>query len=182
MANYKKKIEMHMQKNILEKLNAFAGMSACAGIQNKPDEAVKMAINHYGNGDNPVRRPWLDYATGSGDKMKYFERKFLYSIGRAIKGSTPNITKERFRYDRSLGHEVSVGRYAEAGKLFGQGKWQSAHAALKLIADKMAENQKRAIDYVSFAPNKQSTVDKKGFSWPLVDTKKSYKSIKGWVE
>lgn len=183
MSDHKKKIQVHLQQKLLEQLNDFAGMSACAGIKNKPDEAVKMAINHFGNGENPVRRPWLDYATGSGDNMKNYERRLWWTIYRTLKDSSPTRAVRRdIKYEIYQGTRYIKNWGSIEGRLFDSGAG-TARRALKEIAEKMAANQKKSIDDMStFEPNKPSTIKRKGSAQPLVWTKKSYESIKGWIE
>lgn len=183
MSNHKKQIQVHLQQKLIEQLNDFASMSACAGIKNKPDEAVKMAINHFGNGDNPVRRPWLDYATGSGDNMKNYERRLWWTIYRSLKDSSHTHQGKIERKFRDYsGVTTTTEKITVSGRLFDSGAG-TARRALKEIAEKMAANQKKSIDDMStFEPNKPSTIKRKGSAQPLVWTKKSYESIKGWVE
>lgn len=183
MPDYKKQIQVHLQEKLFAQLNDFASMSACAGIKNNETCAVKMAINHFGNGDNPVRRPWLDYATGSGDNMKNYERRLWWTVYRSLKDSSPTrqVKRERSFRDYS-GVTTTTENITVSGRLFDSGAG-TARRALKAIAEKMAANQKKSIDDMStFEPNKPSTIKRKGGAQPLVWTKESYNSIKGWVE
>lgn len=50
------------------------------------------------------------------------------------------------------------------------------------IAKKMANNIKTAIDYSDYPRNAPSTIAKKGFDHPLVETGKMYSKIKGRVK
>lgn len=180
MKPYEAKISVHVQKTILEKLQKFANTSACAGIRNNKDVAMKMATNHYGGGYVPAR-PWLDAATGDDHTNEHFMYEYEKELRKTLRGkisSSSPVSVES--YTTSQGTTSSE---VYPGRLFGKsGYAQQGSYVMRQIAKTMARNQTDFIANGLMMPNAESTVAKKGFNKPLVETMESFKSIEGWIE
>lgn len=180
MKPYEVKIKVHVQKSILGKLQKFANMSACAGIRNNKEVALKMATNHYGGGHVPAR-PWLDAATGDDHTGEHFMYMYEKELRKALRGKISSSTPVSVEsYTTSQGTTSSE---VYPGRLFGKGGYsQQGEYVIRTIAKTMAHNQTDFIANGLMMPNTESTVRKKGFNKPLVDTMESFKSIEWWVE
>lgn len=180
---YEKKIAVHVQKTMFNKLRAFEQMAACAGIRNNGDVAKRMAINHYG-GPNLPARPWLDAAHGDDHTGEHFMSKYDKELRKAISGMISSSTPTQLLVEeRNVDGHTVTRKEVTSGRLFGKSGYAAqGESVMRALALQMAKNQTDFIANGLMEPNKDSTVAKKGFNKPLVWTMEAFKSIEGWVE
>lgn len=179
MIPYEKKIRVHLQKRLLDKLLDFSNTSACAGIKGDSETVNKMAINNFGSASNNIpARPWVEAATGSDELQAHYGYELIRAIKRArLSDSSP--ARVQVSTNR-IGEEIKT---PTSEKLFSRaGYGKQGTRIMRELANVMARNQ---VDYINrhlATANAESTIRKKGFDKPLVETGKSVKSIRGWTE
>lgn len=163
-------------------------LSACAGIRGKPKQARKARGNHYG-----------EFETRDGAVYAVPVRRFIWA-------ATHNMNNNFGPYAEEIEEILSKGihdttrpqKTAEGLDESGEVKRENVESAIPLfagrrgplglmekIAKQMEINQFNAIETKNIdgpRQNKPSTIKRKGFDHPLVDTGEMQMSIEGWVE
>lgn len=194
-----KKFTAALDERMRTQLADFASHSACAGIRNDYDSASKARENHHGSFSKNV--PARRFITTSTSNVK----------GLDLGGELKSAIKEALGTAKEAGTEtknvvwkgeglrgtdlIAPEKVYSRGALFGQsstGEQRGPIRVLRKIAQQIAENQKMIITERAYEStvaggedpvhNAPRVAKAKGFDWPLVDSGKMFKAIKGWVE
>lgn len=187
-SSFSRKLSMAANYQLGRELAEFAGLAACAGIQGAAKQARKARGNHYGEFMTvdgvtygvPVRQ-YVWAATRDRVAAKYGEeiKKLI------IKGINENPTPHKQVTDFLPGTPVRrvVPGTAEHGRPVFAGR-NGYRGLLAKIAKEMEINQFNAIEEVNIIGDKEnaeSTIKRKGFDHPLVDSGDMQMAIKSWV-
>ena len=174
--------------------------SACAGLRNAGDKyengytlAQIAKINHYGaiitREDKSWKLPAREFvtaATREDTPMAEYTKELRKAIVEQIREASPRHY-EHWTTTTSAGTEIPHTRAVQARPFGGElGKHHGPYQIMQAIAAAMAENQRTAIykhDFPSGASsNAESTVEQKGFDFPLLKSGKLLTRIESWVE
>lgn len=180
--SFSKKIETLWNKQLGTQIRKFENTFACAGIQDDPDNAKKARINHYGCPEKNIpARQFIWAATrdlGMGQYSNEIKKIILKGIHDKPSPRSQTTTWENVgTYDKPKWIQ-KASNIQHGTPLTTEGFWHR-------LSQKMAQNQKDAILSYNFKgkrDNADSTIKKKGFNHPLVDTYEMVDSIKGWEE
>ena len=197
-SSFSKKLEISVSKQLGRELARFSQLCACAGIRRSAKQARKARGNHYG-----------EFTTDSGKTYWVPPRQFVWAATRDRQGASyseeikriiikgihdnpkPHTQKSGWESVETI-NEVTglkttkfkqVAANAEHGTPVFAGR-NGYEGFLKKIADQMATNQYNAIEtrnIVGRKHNAESTIKKKGFDQPLVDSGEMEAAIEGWV-
>lgn len=194
------KLETVFDAKIKAAYKSLTNTSACAGLRNAGDKykngytlAQIAKINHYGaiitREDKSWKLPPREFVTaatrGDTDLAEYMT-ELRKAIVEQIREAEPRHY-EHWTTTTSAGTETSHTRAVQARPFGGElGKHHGPFQIMQAIAAAMAENQRTAIykhDFPSGASsNAESTVEQKGFDFPLVKSGKLITRIDSWVE
>lgn len=190
MGRLAKAFESVLVTNLTERIGRelvrFQSGSACAGITGDSELQYKARINHYG---------------GTVRKTKAVQRQFSHlesvAVGviperHFIDEAIPKDTQSMQSFEDEVAKILSGGKgrtyntdsggmaYTSGQATFA-GERRGAYRVLRKIANEMANNQIQALLLVQ-PPNAESTVKRKGFNSPLVETGALCYGIRHWVE
>ena len=193
------KLETVFDAKIKAAYKSLTNTSACAGLRNAGDKyknytlAQIAKINHYGAIITREDKSWVlpprEFVTaatrGDTDLAEYMT-ELRKAIVEQIREATPRHY-EHWSTPTSEGTEYSYTRDVQSRPFGGElGKHHGPFQIMQAIAAAMAENQRTAIykhDFPSGASsNAESTVEQKGFDFPLVKSGKLLTRIDSWVE
>lgn len=194
------KLETVFDAKIKAAYKSLTNTSACAGLRNAGDKykngytlAQIAKINHYGaiitREDKSWKLPPREFVTaatrGDTDVAEYMT-ELRKAIVEQIREATPRHY-EHWSTTTSEGTTMEHTRDVQARPFGGElGKHHGPFQIMQAIAAVMAENQRTAIykhDFPSGASsNAESTVEQKGFDFPLVKSGKLITRIDSWVE
>lgn len=185
-SSFKTKFELVLDSRMGKALAQMENMSACAGIRNDPVNAFKARVNHYGG--TITRRDTHLENVGT----TRYGRAHLRSVRQETEIRIPErhfidvpLEKDRwiFRwFEERVAEVLSGGRMRNiAAESTSIGLKGGVKRDLAEIGKKLAEAQIEAIMEVQ-PDNAESTIKKKGFNAPLIETYAMINSIKGWQE
>lgn len=195
--SFTQKYTAALDSKMKAQLADFANHSACAGILQNKNAAMKARVNHHGAFRTcvPARRFITAATMNVGDVAMANELKqaIREAVGRPTQRS---VTKEEVAYRGGRQGDLTQTITRDVrGNVFGRGELgeqRGPQRVLYKIAQKLAQNQRTAISERAYAPgptngnnpahNSPPVAKHKGFDWPLVDTGEMYSAIKGWVE
>lgn len=186
---FQAKINAAFSAKISAALDRIAGMSACAGIKNNPESAIKARLNHYGSFAMriPARR-WVDMAE-------------IYTAHSEEGAMLQDLVKSMLKADTGPGYkrkiEILEDLYSTSTRYHDViatpfTKGTGAARFMQTVAEGMKAVQESAILNTEFRAgpshggdpyhNAPRTIRLKGFDWPMVNTGAMVSSIKAWVE
>lgn len=186
---FQAKINAAVSAKINAALERVAGMSACAGIRDNLESAIKARLNHYGSFTMhiPARR-WVDMAE-------------IYTAHSEEGAMLQDLVKSMLKADTGPGYkrttEVVEGKYRTDTRYYDViatpfAKGIGPARFMQTIAEGMKAVQESAILNTEFragpsyggdpSHNAPRTIRLKGFDWPLVHTGAMASSIQAWVE
>ena len=185
-SSFKTKFELALDSRMGKALAQMENMSACAGIRDDEINAFKARVNHYGGtitrrdthlekvGTTHYGRPHLK-AVKLNTEIRIPERHFI---------DVP-LEKDRWIFkwfEERVAEVLSGGRIRHiAAESTSIGLKGGIKRDLTEIGKKLAEAQIEAL--VEAQPdNAESTIKRKGFNAPLIQTYALMNSIKGWYE
>ena len=193
------KLETVFDAKIKAAYKSLTNTSACAGLRNAGDKyknytlAQIAKINHYGAIITREDKSWVlpprEFVTaatrGDTDLAEYMT-ELRKAIVEQIREATPRHY-EHWSTPTSEGTEYSYTRDVQSRPFGGElGKHHGPFQIMQAIAAAMAENQRTAIYKHDFpagaSSNAESTVEQKGFDFPLVKSGKLLTRIDSWVE
>lgn len=185
-SSFKTKFEVALDSRMGKALAQMEGMCACAGIRDDEINAFKARINHYGGswttrdthlekiGTTRYGRPHLK-SVKQDTVIRIPERHFI---------DVP-LEKDRwiFRwFEERVAEVLSGGRIRHiAAESTSIGQKGGVKRDLAEIGKKLAEAQIEALTEAQ-PDNAESTIKRKGFNAPLIETYALMNSIKGWHE
>ena len=195
-----RKLETVFDAKIKAAYESLTNTSACAGLRKAGDKykngytlAQIAKINHYGaiitREDKSWKLPPREFvtaATREDTPMAEYTKELRKAIVEQVREATPRHY-EHWTTTTSAGTETSHTRAVQARPFGGElGKHHGPYQIMQAIAAVMAENQRTAIykhDFPSGASsNAESTVEQKGFDFPLLKSGKLLTRIESWVE
>jgi hypothetical protein len=189
-SSFSRKMVIAANRQLGRELAEFAGLCACAGIQNAPKQARKARGNHYG-----------EFMTEDGSTYYVPPRKYIWAATRNIGGAgygeeikriivkgindnpTPHTQKTITEWDKDAGGYKQVAVGAKHGTPVFAGR-NGYRGLLAKIAKQMEINQFNAIEEVNIIGKKHNaeiTKKIKGFDHPLVNTGEMQMAITSWV-
>ena len=194
------KLETVFDAKIKAAYKSLTNTSACAGLRDAGDEydngytlAQIAKINHYGaiitREDKSWKLPPREFVTaatrGDTDLAEYMT-ELRKAIVEQIREATPRHY-EHWSTTTGVGTTLEHTRDVQSRPFGGElGKHHGPFQIMQAIAAAMAENQRTAIDKHDFpsgaSSNAESTVEQKGFDFPLVKSGKLLTRIDSWVE
>ena len=193
------KLETVFDAKIKAAYKSLTNTSACAGLRNAGDKyknytlAQIAKINHYGAIITRDEKSWklpprefVTAATRGDTDLAEYMTELRKAIVEQIREATPRHY-EHWTTTTSEGTEISHTRDVQSRPFDGElGTHHGPFQIMQAIAAAMAENQRTAIykhDFPSGASsNAESTVEQKGFDFPLVKSGKLLTRIDSWVE
>ena len=185
-SSFKTKFELALDSRMGKALSEMEGMAACAGIRNDPENAYKARINHYG-GTWSHRSSKLEV-----EGVTRYNRPHVHSVRTNVTIKIPprhfiDVPLEKDRwifgvFEKEVAEALSGGRLrnipAETTSI---GQKGGVRRTLLEIGKRLADAQIEAITEAT-PPNADSTVKRKGFDAPLIETYDMMNSIRGWRE
>ena len=187
-ASFSKKVEGFMSNRLREEVDTINRLSACAGIRRKPKQARKARGNHYG-----------EFVTEDGATYQVPVRQFIQAATHNMNNNFGPYAEdikeiiEKGIHDTTRPQKTALGT-DEHGNVISENV-QSAIplfagrkgplGLMEKIAKQMEINQFNAIEELNIVgpkSNKPSTVKRKGFDHPLVNTGEMQMAIESWVE
>lgn len=159
------------------------GLVACAGIYGNPEAAFEARVNHYGRYTKdayvPARPVITRAVSGGGDNARRMAELIKSRIVAARPESRPEYTRRS-----SSGETYVVASHTRSVPFdIGQGRHNNPMDIMQAIAREMVANQRKAIKNWELAPNKASTVKRKGMGKPpMMNTGELYDSLEAWVD
>lgn len=190
-SSFSKKIDTQWFNQLGSQIRKFENTFACAGIQGDPDNAKKARINHYGCPDRNIpARQFIWAATrdlGMGQYGEEIKKIIINGIreDRLSPHTQTTISQsraqtERFRKTTGIVRDT---QFALPGSAT-HGRALTTDKFWERLSKKMAQNQRNAIlsrNIIGEQHNAKSTKRRKGFDYPLIETREMLNSIKGWV-
>lgn len=182
---FKTKFEVALDSRISKALSRVGEQSACAGIQEDPENAFKARVNHYG-GVIKKRNEWRQVGTRKDGrpilKLSPMEKDIRIPERHFIDVPLEKGSWALQQFEKDVAAIMSGGRERNiAAESTSISQYGGMSRTLLHIAQKLAEAQVNAV-YAAHPENKPSTVARKGFDAPLRETYDMVDSIKGWVE
>lgn len=186
---FQAKINAALSSKIDAALARASQMSACAGIRNNLESAIKARLNHYGSFTMsiPARR-WVDMAE-------------IYTAHSEEGAMLQDLVKSMLKKDTGPGYkrttEVVEGLYRTDTRYYDVvatpfTKGIGPARFMEKIAEGMKAVQESAVLNTEFRAgpsyggdpyhNAPRTIRLKGFDWPMVHTGAMASSIQAWVE
>lgn len=170
---------------VVNTINSLESFSACSGIKNDPDNAIKAAANHHGHvGRGGVwvpARVYITNATGTQDGT----HKRLPSAEVALQRVIMENIKNTVRRKQGSAKEIKPGVYWKPteGSTKAFGTTNSPKKILRKVAEQMLINQMIALESVT-PPNTKATLKRKKSrsTQPLVDYGEMRDATRCWVE
>lgn len=193
------KLETVFDAKIKAAYKSLTNTSACAGLRNAGDKyknytlAQIAKINHYGAIITRDEKSWklpprefVTAATRGDTDLAEYMTELRKAIVEQIREATPRHY-EHWNTTTSEGTTMAHTRDVQSRPFGGElGTHHGPFQIMQAIAAAMAENQRTAIykhDFPSGASsNAESTVEQKGFDFPLVKSGKLLTRIDSWVE
>ena len=185
-SSFKTKFEVVLDSRIGKALAQMENMAACAGIRDDPINAYKARINHYGG---TIRRTDVHLEK---DGVTRYGRPHIRSVKQKREIHIPPrhfidvpLEKDRWIYrwfEERVAEVLSGGKGRNiAAESTSIGQKGGIRRDLEEIGKKLAEAQIEAITEAQ-PGNAESTIKRKGFDAPLIETYAMMNSIKGWRE
>lgn len=193
------KLETVFDAKIKAAYKSLTNTSACAGLRNAGDKyknytlAQIAKINHYGAIITRDEKSWklpprefVTAATRGDTDLAEYMTELRKALVEQIREATPRHY-EHWTTTTTAGTEITHTRDVQSRPFGGEfGTHHGPFQIMQAIAAVMAENQRTAIykhDFPSGASsNAESTVEQKGFDFPLVKSGKLLTRIDSWVE
>lgn len=171
-------IEAHMTDAIIDVYNALEEYSACSGIKDDPDNALKALANEEGRyglkGSYIPPRRYITNATSSGTGTHKRMPNADVALRRVITEAIQNSIRRK---------QVTDIGYKSSGSNKAFGTTNSPKKVMKAVAQQMLENQLVALNSVT-PKNTDATLakKKKRSTKPLIDYGDMMRATRCWVE
>ena len=169
-------------------LDEFCAGYACAGIRDNPSAAQKARGNHYGE----------YYVNDKGYTVPIPARQFIWAALREIEDGDMRFTADEVKdiLVKTINQNPRVQKQEWSSRGNGNLYRETTQRALsplkggnfdgvfKKLADKMQQrlvNAVMSVNIIGPDQNAPSTIAKKGFDHPLVETGEMVESIEGWT-
>lgn len=183
-SSFSKKIEMVVSKQLENEIAVFANLSACAGIRDDEENAMKARINHYGSKSNSIPARRFVWAATRNISFRPYGDEIAEIIAKGIHDNPSPHTQKTLAPLTSGGRQEVVKGSAKHGRPVFAGR-RGGLGVLEKIAKQMEINQFNAISALNFVGpknNKPSTIRIKGFDHPLEWTGEMEFALESWVE
>ena len=188
-SSFSKKIEAQWNNQLGSQIRKFENTFACAGIQGDEEAARKARGNHYGEFETedgktysvPARR-FIFAATrdlGMGQYSEEIKKIIINGIHEDLSPHKQTNLSQSYTRSRGLGDKAKI--VPKSGE---HGTPLTTEKFWERLSRKMAANQRDAIlsrNIDGNTHNAESTKKRKGFDYPLIETRQMLNAIKGWV-